>query len=128
MRYGFYMGTDQRSLIRTFKSNLKGVRYEGIAFSGNSGCLIGSLLARATNKAMVLVRKTTKDCHSDNLVEGHTTIKSYIIVDDTVSSGHTERRIIRRMKKFCPKAKYVGTYEVCTYNFVKADYEEKGTL
>jgi len=70
--------------------------FDAVAFSGYSGCLIASLLARDLGKSLLLVRKPRieeGDTHSCYTVEGDYEAQSYVIVDDLAASGATVRRI-----------------------------------
>lgn len=65
-----------------------GIKFDAIAVRGNSGLLLGPLVATVLNKGLILVRK---DCqsHASYTVEGCTEVKRYIIVDDLIESGKT---------------------------------------
>jgi len=86
--------------------------FDTIAFSGYSGALIAPMLALATGKEMVLVRKQGEVRASSYDVEGYRDVKKYIIVDDFVCSGDTARRIHKGIQTFAPDAKCLGVLSV----------------
>lgn len=100
-----------KKLIRRAKEELKPFadRYEAVAFMGNSGAMFGPILAAATGKEMILVRKNKENSHSTLNVEGYmneTEHLRYIITDDLVSSGETLRTIRDRIEETCKVLRY----------------------
>ena len=87
-----------RELIPDVKRILKGVKFEAIAFRGNSGALIAPIVALHLKKTLIMVRKTTEGTHSYKMVEGDWAAKRYIIVDDCIDTGKTARVIQREIK------------------------------
>lgn len=84
-----------------------GLKFNAIAVSGVSGITLGSILAHLLDKNLIVVR-TTKGDHSENMVEGCCD-DSYIIVDDLICTGKTVQRIIRNIyEKLCGHSKCVG--------------------
>ena len=73
--------------------------YDTIAVRGVSGLLAGTLIADATGKHLIVVRKG-EATHSMNQVEGNQTSEKYIIVDDIVDTGKTANHIMQRVKNF----------------------------
>jgi adenine/guanine phosphoribosyltransferase-like PRPP-binding protein len=69
-------------------------KFDAIAFTGNSGAIYAPPVALALNKPMILVRKSEVSSHSSRDVEGLKSAKTYIILDDIVSSGATVRRVV----------------------------------
>lgn len=93
-----------KKLISRAKKELKPFddRYEAVAFMGNSGAMFGPILAAATGKEMILVRKNKENSHSTMNVEGYineTEHLRYIIADDLVSSGKTLETIRERIEE-----------------------------
>lgn len=82
--------------------------YDSFAFRGMSGALLAAPLANMLDKTMIMVRKPKVDCHTSRAVEGDSAARRYVIVDDTVCSGNTIRKIIRAVKRFAPEAECVG--------------------
>lgn len=85
--------------------------FDAVAFRGMSGALIGPPVALAMNKTMIMVRKPDEDSHAiiDRvLVEGDAGARSYIILDDFVSSGKTAYAIKESIKQFAPDAEFLG--------------------
>ena len=87
-------------------------KYDTIAFTGMSGALYAPELATRLKKHLIIVRKNTKDCHSQQLVEGHQTCQNYIIVDDFINTGHTVWKIRQAVKEFAPDAKCIGVLQI----------------
>jgi len=98
-----------RKKIRIAVKNIRkksNVRFDSIAFCGNSGALVAPGVALQINKHLILVRKGKS--HSNLQVEGFLSRK-YIILDDFVFRGITARRIVRKVKNFCG-GECVGLY------------------
>jgi len=82
-----------------------GVKFDAIAYSGNSGALIVPTLAYVLNKDVILVRKDAdfRNCSSRHRIEGLISSGrepiNYIIVDDFPESGSTIKRIQYRIQK-----------------------------
>ena len=92
---------------------LQQYEFDAIAFRGMSGALISPSLATHLDKSMIMVRKYGEIfSHSSREVEGDSAAKTYIIVDDFVSSGDTIKSIISEIKKFAPHARCLGILEV----------------
>lgn len=85
----------------------KKLGFDSIAFTGMSGAAVAYPLSFKTGLPLICVRKGEKR-HSIHDVEGNLSCKNYIIIDDTVSSGDTIRKIIYNLKKIVPNAKCVG--------------------
>ena len=105
-----------RSSVRRARMILKELDFDAIAFRGMSGALIAPSLALSLNKSLLMVRKENDDTHSKNehngLVEGDRAARSYIIVDDMISSGETVRAIRTEIAKFAPHIACLGTLEI----------------
>lgn len=91
---------------------LKGWKFDAIAFRGMSGTIISVAVALKMKKPMIMVRKSTSDNHSGMWVEGFKKAKTYIILDDFISSGETARTIVEKVKTFSPSAKCLGLLPV----------------
>jgi adenine/guanine phosphoribosyltransferase-like PRPP-binding protein len=83
--------TTARKIIRSH--NLK---FDAIAFTGNSGALVAAPLAIALDKKLILIRKR-KDMSHGEFIEGNTNSR-YIILDDFIASGCTMSAIIRALR------------------------------
>lgn len=94
--------------------------FDTIAFTGMSGALIGPPLALALGKDLIMVRKPSSSSHSSYLVEGDYAARSYIIADDFMASGATERRVYRAIKEAIPEAKYIGFLTGAPENYFEA--------
>ena len=90
-----------RLALRTAVRKLKPKTFEAIAVTGNSGAIFGGALAVALNKPLILVRKPGIDSHGSQL-QGIGSPKSYIIVDDFISTGETVRRVCDIIEKHAP--------------------------
>jgi adenine/guanine phosphoribosyltransferase-like PRPP-binding protein len=91
--------------------------FDAIAFRGMSGALISPSVAMRMNKTLIMVRKPNDDSHAVRwtgekvVVEGDSGARSYVIIDDIVSSGATAKAIQEAVKDFAPKAVFVGLLE-----------------
>lgn len=86
---------------------LKRFEFDAIAFRGMSGCLLAAPLAYLTGKTLIMVRKPEQS-HTSLIVEGDKAAKTYVIVDDFISSGQTVKIIVQEVTKFSD-AKCIGT-------------------
>ena len=81
-----------RRLVRKGRELDREVPFEAIAFTGNSGLLVGPELASRLDKALILVHKnrdTTRHC-SNWMVEGpRGKALRYVFVDDLIATGKT---------------------------------------
>lgn len=85
-------------------------KFDAIAISGYSMALIAPIIAWKMNKGIILVRKTTKGCASQFIVEG-VICDSYIIIDDLVCSRDTLNRVRDDIKdEHHSPAKLYGIY------------------
>ena len=104
---------DPLTASKKFKSAVKVLRncnvpFDSIAFCGMSGALIAPPIAHRLKKPLIMVRKTTVGCHSQEKVEGNIKSERYIIIDDLTCSGRTSNRIQYEVHKFAPDARCVG--------------------
>ena len=96
--------------LKKAKIKLKGIKFDSIVVTGNSGTIFGGALAYTLKKSLILIRKKGVDSHSWRVVEGNANCKKWIFVDDCVCSGNSRDRCGRWMKTFCPFATYMGIY------------------
>lgn len=102
-----------KTAVAEAKKKLKGVKFDAIAVTGNSGTLFGGALSVALKKPIILVRKekpNTHAHHSDYQVEGHLEADTYIFVDDFMVSGKTYATATSKIEKVNKKIKCVGVY------------------
>ena len=83
-------------------------RFDSIVCRGKSGMLAAGYLSVVLEKDIVLIRKSTRNTHTSDLVEYRNMPKRYIIVDDFISSGATMQNILQKMDMFFPKAELVA--------------------
>ncbi len=85
-------------------------KFDAIAISGYSMCLIAPSIADELGKGLIIVRKNDDDCASELRVEGMV-CDNYIIIDDLVCSGGTLDRIKNAIiYHHNPKANLHGIY------------------
>jgi adenine/guanine phosphoribosyltransferase-like PRPP-binding protein len=101
-----------KKTVKTLSEVIKAKTPEAaaIAFTGVSGTLVGPAVAMELNLPMLCVRKRGQT-HSTYPVESELSsidIFNYIIVDDTIDSGITIRRIINDIREHHPYAICVG--------------------
>jgi orotate phosphoribosyltransferase len=102
------------------------LEFDSIAFRGMSGALTGPALAVKMKVGMILVRKISDGSHSTQLVEGETSSRKYLIVDDFVDSGKTVCEIIHAIKEAHSKAKCIGILSVRESSFLSLKEFKKG--
>lgn len=81
-------------------------KFDAIAFTGTSGAAVAYPLSLTLGLPLICVRK--EKSHYSDTIEGVTSSKKYIIVDDFISSGETIKRIIREISNTNSKSKPVG--------------------
>jgi orotate phosphoribosyltransferase len=81
--------------------------FDAIAIRGVSGVMLGAILSVRLNKPLLVVRKAEQS-HSNYDVEGEKDFGRYIIVDDTICSGHTVNTIVDNIKDFNEKGRLEG--------------------
>jgi|GEM_PF-3535441 len=98
-----------KQTIRLAEDALRGIHdhFQAFAFRGLSGALIAPLLAVHFDKTLIAVRKKER-CHGSSLVLGDRAAKSYLIVDDQISSGTTIRWIHKYIKEWAPEMTCFG--------------------
>jgi adenine/guanine phosphoribosyltransferase-like PRPP-binding protein len=82
-------------------------KFDSIAVRGNSGLLMGSVLACEWDMDLVIVRKDEKS-HSGNLVEGWGSQQRILIVDDFIESGKTIDLIYEAIMEKCDSPTIIG--------------------
>lgn len=92
--------------IRKLREEL---RFDAIAFRGSSGCALGYPVGAALEIPLIYVRKPEERSHGRPQEGFEGAVRTYIIVDDFISSGNTVRAIMETLQP----AKCVGivTYE-----------------
>jgi adenine/guanine phosphoribosyltransferase-like PRPP-binding protein len=88
-------------------------RFDAIAVRGVSGITIGSIVAYAMKKPLVVVRKPKDgshgECKAEGLPNGPCT---YLVIDDFISSGHTVASIVQEIHDESEgEAELVGSIE-----------------
>jgi len=106
----------------------RGVEFDAIAVTGNSGTLFGGALAMRMKKHLWLVRKPSDNSHyypsgdstdstNPSLLEGPEGPKTYLFVDDQVSSGQTRNRVVKMIQRKYPDAVCMGIWTYNDLNF-----------
>ena len=76
-------------------------RFEGIAVRGTSGLLVGPMVAATLKKPWCIIRKPGDGTHSDyKAVEGWFGFRTYIIIDDLISTGGTLKAIQQLLRDY----------------------------
>ena len=95
--------------------------FDAIAFTGLSGALAAIPLAHALDIPMIAVRKSREVNHSGRGVEGCSSAKRYVIIDECIASGSTVARIQRAIWQFS-QAECIG---ILLFNLLKlSDYND----
>lgn len=87
-------------ILLSYKSLLKIKRkhpFEAIAFTGTSGAALAYPLSYKLKIPLICVRKSVRDNHFKDKLEGAIFANSYIIVDDCIDSGKTIKNIIKNI-------------------------------
>lgn len=85
----------------------KDLDFDTIAVRGNSGLLLGSILAYKWNKDIIIIRKTEEASHGTG-VEGWGINQNILIVDDFIESGNTVRTVCDKVLNHCDSPTIVG--------------------
>lgn len=101
-------------VVESSRRTLSEVEFDAIAVTGVSGLSVGSPLALALKKKLLVLRKQCEDTHGDpgellgreDLNEG----TRVLVVDDFYLSGATGRAIYGAVLRFNPDVKIVGGY------------------
>lgn len=113
----FYADRFQRQVQKALDVALKIVDkhpFDAIAFTGTSGSALAYILGHTLNVPLICIRKPSESSHywsndtPEGKLEGFLLSKSFIIVDDFISSGKTVDSILCVMRKKCPYAKCVA--------------------
>jgi hypoxanthine phosphoribosyltransferase len=96
------------SLVKTIKQSK--IEFDAIAFTGQSGAMVATVLCYKLKKLPLLIRKTTDNAHSDYKLEGPLDSFKYIIVDDMISSGRTIADIISEIVKSTQNSNLTGIF------------------
>lgn len=84
------------------------IKFDTIAFRGNSGAIVAPLVAIKLKKELLLIRKGAS--HASLKIEGNCNVENYIIIDDVIETGTTIKTIINGISKFAPDARPVGIF------------------
>ena len=92
----------------------RGVKFDTLAFTGTSGAAVGFAVAAILGIPLTFVRKPTSGvsaAHFDGELEGRLDTKTFIFIDDFVSSGATFKRVQKKMgrSKCVGVVLYAGT-------------------
>lgn len=112
------MSTDRTSTIDKMCEAVKDA--DAIAVRGCSGCIIGSMVAYACEKPLILVRKEAdldnSHCEGELITFGYfyqnRPLKTYAIVDDFVETGRTVLSIVNSINEERPDIECLG---ICIY-------------
>lgn len=97
--------------------------FGAIAFTGVSGAAFAFPISLALRKPLLCARKRGGSSHTSLTVEGKTTVRTYVIVDDCIDSGKTLRRIQDEVQGET-SAKLLGVYLYdCHYLRHEKEYE-----
>lgn len=88
-----FMRDETAEIVRWFRNNVDTNKFDLIVGTGLSGALMVPLLARATKKRFVIVRKG-ESTHSTSAIEGYAEFQDrWIFVDDFMETGSTRKRV-----------------------------------
>ena len=92
--------------IKTVVALNKEKKINAIAFTGTSGAALAYPVSYATGIPLLCVRKSIKDNHYREKLEGYTRPKNYIIIDDCVCTGATVKKMVKAISTYSPKSKF----------------------
>ncbi len=96
--------------------NAHASEFDSIVVRGVSGLLVGSPVALAIDKPLVIVRKPNEDCHdSREIVNAEALGTRYIFLDDFISSGTTLKACCEAIKDYAQEHKFVPPSRVASY-------------
>ncbi len=101
-------------------------KFEVIAFRGTSGAMFAPAIASALGKHFTNVRKSDGHHEAGNF-SGAVGMKTYIIVDDLVSTGATLRKIQDMIYSVSPESRCIGYY-LWNYDTLTLAGDPKGNL
>lgn len=106
----------RKAKIKKMVALARNVRFNIIAFRGNSGALLAPTLADACNKNLLMIR--TRKGHSRLTIEGAVPKRAcfYIIVDDLIDTGETIEIILRAVKRHDERMTCAGIFLYASRN------------
>ncbi len=115
-------------VIGTAKDRLEGVDFDTMVGTGFSGGVVIPALALAMGKNFVLVRKENDDSHHGGGRLLGELGRSWIFVDDLVSSGRTRERVIEKVELAAREASQpttmLGQYMYVNYGHRGPHFED----
>lgn len=100
-------------VVKEIRKIHKKTKINAIAFTGSSGAALAYPVSYITGIPLLCVRKSTKDNHYHNKLEGYVNPKNYVIIDDIIATGRTVKSIRKAIAKESPKSKLLN---VVLYN------------
>lgn len=77
----------------------RGIKFDTLAFTGTSGAAVGFAVGAATGTPVTFIRKPQRSHFHGGDIEGMLGTKTYVFIDDFISSGATYRRVQKKMGK-----------------------------
>jgi adenine/guanine phosphoribosyltransferase-like PRPP-binding protein len=93
-------GTVKRAITHATRL-VENYKVEAIAFSGVSGASLGYILGYTLGVPLMCIRKPRERAHYYGTLEGCTSARRYMIVDDFIATGDTVRNIMETITKEC---------------------------
>jgi hypothetical protein len=100
------------SLVKVIRNKIGLGGFDAIAYRGMSGAGVATTLGYILNKPLIMVRKSTTNCHSRHTVEGLIKSKRIIVVDDCIFSGETVATTVKNILEERQKVNYLDEFEV----------------
>ena len=111
---GYHAYTEPKRLKRIVEKSArflqeKGLDFDTIAVQGVSGLIVGSPLAMALDKKIMVVRKQGDKTHCTDVM-GFGKNQKILMIDDCVETGATVINMVSKIKFYCNNPTFVGLF------------------
>lgn len=121
-----FPGFRQEELLERAATDLVDSQFDAVVVTGVSGLLAGPLVAHATGKPLIVVRKPEDvSGHSRKRLEGFVPAKGewkWLFVDDFIATGETLSRVASTIRSFHEGAELIGAWEYARRWYGTAPY------
>jgi hypothetical protein len=124
--YSEYLFTKPGHIVKQYVNAVEDgliPEHDTLIGTGLSGSIAAGILAHATDKMFMVLRKEGTRHHSSHSMEGRIGAK-WIFVDDFIGGGHTRRRVHEAVDKLTASYGVRTTY-VGSWLYLRAEYEKE---